>query len=245
MTTLTKGFDFKEIAIKKRITKTDIYLLSVAMLAAISSGAIAKEQKPSSTPEFKEVSFPVSDADKRKILASEEVTIDGKTYPISYQTILRSGETLGKETFGLLVDQIGQPVKSKDGSVHISANNDFSSLLPVGGKLFMVSHFESRPGAMYVTDLNQDKKSGKLTAVSTKNIDFSCYGGLYSPCAGSVTPWNSHLGSEEYPNNARLTEAAESMDKIGDFDRPMARYFGVDPYAEETTVEYFRKVFKP
>ncbi len=191
------------------------------------------------------MSFPVSDADKRKIFASEEVTIDGKAYPIGFQTILRSGDTIGEETFGLLVDQNGQPVTSKDGSVHISVDNDFSSLLLVGDKLFMVSHFESRPGAMYVTELNQDKNSGMLTAVSTKNIDFSSYGGLWVPCAGSVTPWNTHLGSEEYPNNARLTEAAESMDKIEDYDKPMVRYFGVDPYAKETSVEDFRKVFKP
>ncbi len=230
---------------KKRMTKAAICLLSAAVLATIGTGAIAEDKKPSSIPEFKEVSFPVSDEDKRKILASEEVIIDGKTYPIGFQTILRSGETIGNETFGLLVDQNGQPVKSQDGSVHISVDNDFSSLLPVGDKLFMVSHFESRPGAMYVTELNQDKKSGALTAVSTRNIDFSGYGGLWVPCAGSVTPWNSHLGSEEYPNNARLTEAAESMDKIEDYDKPMARYFGVDPYAKETSVEDFRKVFKP
>lgn len=87
--------------------------------------------------------------------------------------------------------------------------------------------------------MNQDKNTGNLKAVSTKNIDFTNYGGLWVPCAGSVTPWNSHLGSEEYPNNARLTEASQSMDNIEDYDKPMARYFGVDPYAKETTVGFF------
>lgn len=66
------------------------------MLATINSAAIAGDQKPSGIPKFKTVSFPVSDADKRKILASEEVTIDGKTIPIGFQTILRSGDTVGE-----------------------------------------------------------------------------------------------------------------------------------------------------
>lgn len=26
----------------------------------------------------------------------------------------------------------------------------------------------------------------------------SAWGGLWTPCAGSVTPWNTHIGSEEY-----------------------------------------------
>lgn len=26
----------------------------------------------------------------------------------------------------------------------------------------------------------------------------SDWGGLWTPCAGSVTPWNTHIGSEEY-----------------------------------------------
>lgn len=35
-------------------------------------------------------------------------------------------------------------------------------------------------------------------------MDWSEYGGLWVPCAGSVTPWKSHLGSEEYEPDARI-----------------------------------------
>lgn len=230
---------------KKQMTTAAVFLFAASMLAATGSSVVAKENVPSKVPEFKEVPFPITDMDKRKVVASEEVTFDGKTHKIGFHTIMRSGTTLGGETFGLLVDQNGQPVKNKDGSEHVSVDNDFSSLLPVGDRLFMVSHFESRPGAMYLSELKQDKANGQLSAISTKNIDFAGYGGLWVPCAGSVTPWNSHLGSEEYPNNARLTEAAKSMDNIEDYDKPMARYFGVDPYDKKTTVEKFREVFKP
>jgi len=216
---------------KQRMTKTATFFLAASIMAAINSVAVADDSTSSGIPEFKEVPVPVSDADKRSILASDELTIDGKTHKIGFHTIMRSGEVKGQGTFGLLVDQKGQPIKSNDGSEHISVDNDFSSLLSVGSKLFMVSHFESRPGAMYLTNLNQEQDTGKLTAVSTRNIDFSDFGGLWVPCAGSVTPWNSHLGSEEYPNNARLTEAAQSMDAVEDYDKPMARQQNISPWA--------------
>lgn len=229
---------------KRSVTKAAL-ILAVTSIVATCSVAVAGEKKASPIPEFEAVPFPITDADKKAILSSPKMTVDGKTYSIGFNTILRSGEKLGGSVFGQLVDQKGKPVKNADGSEHISVDNDFASLLSVGDKLFMVSHFESRPGAMYVTELEQDKATGKLSAKSTKNIDFSSYGGLWVPCAGSVTPWNTHLGSEEYPNNARATEAAKSMDEIEDYDKPMARYFGVDPYAKSTTVDDFRAAFKP
>lgn len=216
------------------------------MLLATSSTFAGEATKTTSTEvAFEGVAFPVTDEEKRQVLASSKVTVNGKNYPIGYNVILRSGDKSGNGTFGLLLDQYGKPIKNKDGSEHVSVDNDFTSLLPIDNKLFAVSHFESRPGAMYVTELSQDAVTGKLKAVSTKNIDFSSYGGLWVPCAGSVTPWNTHLGSEEYPNDARATESAASMKEIEDYDKPMARYFGVDPYAESTTVDTFRSVFKP
>jgi secreted PhoX family phosphatase len=230
---------------KKWFNRTLMLFFIVAFFTGLVSFAVAVEKKASKVPVFKSVHVPVTDEDKRKILASEEVNVEGKTYKIGYQTILRSGDKVGDGTFGLLLDKNGSPVKNKDGSVHISQYNDFSSLLHVGSKLFMVSHFESRPGAMYLSELSQDPDTGELKAVRTENIDFSDFGGLWVPCAGSVTPWTTHLGSEEYPNNARATESAKSMDEIEDYDKPMARYFGVDPYAQTTTVDDFRKVFKP
>jgi len=229
----------------RKIIARNVASLGLCTAALLLPTLAVAETAASRVPEFKAVPFPATDEQKRQILASPEITVDGKTTQIGFNTILRSGDKAGDGVFGLLLDETGKPVQNKDGSEHISVDNDFSSLLPIGDKLFMVSHFESRPGAMYVTELNQDKTTGKLSAVSTRNIDMSGVGGLWVPCAGSVSPWMTHLGSEEYPNNARLTEAAASMDEIEDYDKPMARYFGLDPYAESTTVADFRRVFKP
>ncbi|MFP7755380.1 PhoX family protein [Thermodesulfobacteriota bacterium B35] len=230
---------------KKSMNCSLSWLIAAGLMAGMAGHAVAAEKKPSPVPRFAGVPVPVTDGEKRKVVASPEITVDGKRHRIGYNVILRSGDRAGDGTFGLLLDRKGEPVRNRDGSRHISVDNDFSSLLPRGDRLYMVSHFESRPGAMYLTELKQDKTSGKLRAVRTGNIDFSAFGGLWVPCAGQVTPWGTHLGSEEYPTDARATEAAKSMDEIEEYDKPMARYFGLDPYAPGTTVEDFRRVFKP
>lgn len=204
--------------------------------------ALPEDHKASPVPAFSEVPVPVTDEEKRKVVASSTVTVDGKKYDIGFHNIMRSGDKVGEGTFGLIYDKDGNVVK-KDGQDFISVDNDFTSLLPIGDKLFMVSQFETRPAAMYLTELEQDKGTGKLTAKSTKNIDFSKFGGLWVPCAGSVTPWNTHLGSEEYPSNARSYEEAKSMDDISDYTKGMIRYFGFEP--KTVSLEDFRTNYKP
>lgn len=191
---------------------------------------------------FAPVPFAADDAAKRAILASDKVTVNGKDYAIGYTTLARSGDKIGAGTFAALVDKDGKVVKSEDGSEHISADADFTSLLKVGDKLFSVTHFESRPGAMYLSELKQDA-DGKLTPISTKPVDFSKFGGLWVPCAGSVTPWETHLGGEEYPADARAIEAATALDQIDDYDYPMVRFQGLDP--AKMTLDEFRAAYLP
>lgn len=211
-------------------------LLATTALVLAGSAAVAAEI------DFTPVPFAASDADKRTVFASESVTIGGQTTPIAYHVLARSGDTFAGSVFGQLIDKDGQPVKSSDGSVHISVDADFSSLLPVGDKLFNVTHFESRPGAMYLSELAQ-ADDGTLTIKSTKPIDFASFGGLWVPCAGSVTPWGTHLGSEEYPPDARSVEEATAMKDIDDYYKPMIRYVGLDP--EKATIDEFKAGFKP
>ena len=173
---------------------------------------------------FSEVEVPTKDSEKRSIMASSSISVDGNKHQIGFNTILRSGDKIGDGVYGQIFDSKGNPILEKDGSPKISNRNDFSSLLPVGDKLFMVSHFESLPAAMYLTELEQTT-NGQLKAISTKNIDMSKVNGLWVPCAGSVTPWNSHLGSEEYEPNARNVKEDGSID---DYYAPMADYFGGD-----------------
>jgi len=173
---------------------------------------------------FAPLSAAATDGEKRQVRSSDFVTINDQTREIGYQTILRSGERRGDSananTFGLLVDNAGLPLLMADGSTSIADSNDFSSLLPVGGKLFAVSQFESQPGAMFLTELSQDTETGKLTAVKTTSLDLSSIHGIWNPCAGSVTPWNTHLGSEEY-------EADAASDyQNNPYYQAQTRYFG-------------------
>jgi secreted PhoX family phosphatase len=230
---------------------------SMITLAGCGGGSDGDDSPQASTTlSFESVPVPVTDEQKREILASSSVTVTettstaaltpGDSYDIGYNIIARSGDNIGGTIFGRILDQTGNPVLNSDASDFVSNDNDFSSLLTVGSKLFNISHFESRPGAMYLTELSQDGTTGALTPVSTANIDFSAFGGLWVPCAGSVTPWGNHLGSEEYPPNARAIEEATTPDDIDNYFKPMLRYFSiVDPFDASVTIDDIKNNFKP
>jgi uncharacterized protein len=189
---------------------------------------------------FAPVNAPTTDADKRLVIASAKVTVNGSESPLEFVAEARSGETFGAGVFGRLVDQTGAPLKNADNSDVISPSNDFSSLLKVGSKLFEVTHFETTPAAMYLSELTQDT-AGNLSIASTEPIDFSEVKGLWNPCAGTVSPWNTHLGSEEYPADARQWETATTLAQVG--AGSMIRYFGLDPAT--ATVAEAKNVFNP
>lgn len=178
-------------------------------------GGVAK------TTSFAPVDVAQTDAAKRAVIGSDFSTVDGVTRETGYVTLLRSGEQRGSSadanTFGQIVDNTGKPIVKADGSTTIADSNDFSSILPIGSKLYSVSQFESQPGGMYLTELTQDAETGKLTAASTTAIDLSGINGIWNPCAGSVTPWQTHLGSEEYEPDARKGQSSANS---------MAGFFG-------------------
>lgn len=184
---------------------------------------------PAKALSFTPIAAPVAESDKRAVIASPEVLVDGESAALSYVTEARSGSALGDQIFGRIVDQAGNPVTTSDGSEFISPSNDFSSILVQGAQLFEVTHFETQPGAMYLSELAQSA-SGELTLTSTHPVDFSGVHGLWNPCAGSVTPWNTHLGGEEYPQDARASEAATTIAELtGASNVNFLRYFALDP----------------
>jgi secreted PhoX family phosphatase len=194
--------------------------------------------------EFIGIQTPTNDAEKRSVLASPSVNVDGKSYSIGFDTILRSGDQRGTGVFGKVYDTNGNPVLATDGSSTISNDNDHSTLLDVYGKVFMMSQFESRPAAFYLTELSQDAATGKLTALSTKPVDFSAVGGGWVHCAGMRTPWKSHLGSEEYEPDARMIDPVTGVKTPddGNYYAAMAAYFDgdltkVNPYKYGYVVE--------
>lgn len=161
--------------------------------------------------QFSGISYPTSDADKRAVRAASKAFVNGKSYDIGFNTILRSGQTAGNGVFGQIYDSTGMVIRAADNSPRISDDNDHSTLIDLFGKVFMVSQFESRPAAFYITELSQNTTTGKLTPVSTKPVDFSSLGGGWVHCAGMRTPWKSHLGSEEYEPDARMIDMSTGI----------------------------------
>ncbi len=210
-------------------------LLAATALSGIAGAAIAGDLN------FAPVAAPTDDAAKRAVTVSESATMDGVTTKLAYHTLFRSGDKVGDAVFGQVFDKDGTPVSvSEDG---YSTNPDYTSLIPVGGKIFSLTHFENLPGTMYLSELQMDSE-GNMKPVSTRPLDFSALGGFWDPCAGSVTPWNTHLGSEEYPQDARAFETAATLEELGDDEAPeMAAYFGLDP--KTMTMDEYRAAVNP
>lgn len=162
---------------------------------------------------FEPIKFPMSVEEKRGFVASPNALINGKMHPITFNELLKPGDKLGDVVFGQLVDINGKPMLKTDGSPKICDLPDFMSLTQAHGKLFMINQFECRPAVMYLTELNQDMATGHLAAISTRPIDFSTVNGASRHCAGMVTPWNTHLSSEEDVRNARNLKVDGTLDK--------------------------------
>ena len=58
------------------------------------------------------------------------------------------------------------------------------------------------PSPIAVVTLDQDRKTGQLRLVKYHNVDTSGAHGLWITCGASLSPWNTHLSSEEYEPDA-------------------------------------------
>ncbi len=175
---------------------------------------------------FKPINFPVSVREKSNFSASSSVQIKNKNYSVAYHTLLKAGDELNGVVFGQVVDINGKPLVNKDGSPNICSTPDFTNLIQTAGKIFMITHFECRIAVMYLTELKQDMTTGRLTPVSTRPINFSEVSGGTRHCAGMLSPWNTHLGSEEDVRDARKLKADGTLDK---YYEQTARYLAGQP----------------
>ena len=189
-----------------------------------------------------------------------------KTFPLTYNYLFKSEDkvaTVNSEKIpaGTPIDVNGNPIKdpsSTNGGYFVSDAPDSNSLLmPINGKLYMVTHYEYQtidaagnsayglvPASMSLTEMEQDKKTGELKPVNVEKIDFSAVNGLWIPCNGSLSPWNTHLGSEEYEPDARqfadptskTRSQVESFAKFyfGDETKANPYFYG---YTPEITVD--------
>jgi secreted PhoX family phosphatase len=80
------------------------------------------------------------------------------------------------------------------------------------------------PSPIAVLTLDQDQSTGKLSLVKYHNVDTSKVHGLWITCGASLSPWGTHLSSEEYEpdafNAANAQLQAFSQNLYGDPARP-------------------------
>ncbi len=138
-------------------------------------------------------------------------------FPLSYNVLFKNTDIIGGgNEAGRLYAADGTPLVDLNGDPVVAETPDANSLLSIEGKPYLVTHYEydwilgngapanktegwytRMPMSMTLTEIGQDTDTGALKAVAQEPIDFSGVDGLWIPCFGSQSPWNTHLGSEE------------------------------------------------
>ncbi|GAB3249813.1 PhoX family protein [Chitinimonas naiadis] len=66
----------------------------------------------------------------------------------------------------------------------------------------LASTYGQLPSPIAILTLDQDQTTGKLTLVQYHNVDTTSVNGLWITCGASLSPWGTHLSSEEYEPDA-------------------------------------------
>ncbi len=166
---------------------------------------------------FVGIAPPTTPAEKNRIRTTIQASVNGEAQNLRYSKLISVGEQNNHETFGLIKDYTDTPIVV-DGKPLVcngtdlpdfasdgGAGPDHLSLLQKNGRLYGITQFECSTGAMYFTELTQSA-SGQLSVRpnSMRFVSQSAGFGGWNHCAGVTTPWQSHLGSEEYEPNARV-----------------------------------------
>jgi len=176
--------------------KPTFYKHLIASASLLAPLMLAAQEAPTMT--FPNLAMPSNDAQKRQIRTVNHVMIDGQRIPLSYTTLGRSGERIGDQILGQSFNEVNPDAPKR----FISNHADYSALFKRHGEIYLTTHFEDFPGSVYLSTLTQNQK-GDLRIKATKPVDFSKVHGIWVPCSGSITPWQSHLSSEEYEPDAK------------------------------------------
>lgn len=88
------------------------------------------------------------------------------------------------------------------------------------------SMYGTLPSPIAVLTLDQDPDTGKLTLVKYHNVDMSQVHGLWITCGASLSPWGTHLSSEEYePDAFNLGQGGQSLGILTNPDNGFGKWF--------------------
>ncbi len=182
-----------------------------------------------------------------------------RTLRLGYRPLFYTGDALpdgeGSTTIaGGYYDIAGKPIMDRTADVpaqFFSDCPDGYSLLALpeaevpgvaGNTLFAVVQFEytSRdahddrmygklPSPIAVVTLDQDRTTGALRVVKYRTVDSAAAHGLWITCGASLSPWNTHLSSEEYEPDAMTAAKDERF-----------RAFSANLYGDPGTANPYR-----
>jgi uncharacterized protein len=172
-----------------------------------------------------------------------------QSYRLSYAPFFLTGAEVPKQGGGTIIaggyyDINNDPIIDTSGTTprqYFSDAPDGSSLLSLphptvkgikGKAVFAVVQFEyatnnaagveiygELPSPIAILTLDQDQRTGKLSLVQYHNVDTSRVHGLWITCGASLSPWGTHLSSEEYEPNVPFLGAGGSNDTSTYFNR--------------------------
>ena len=85
------------------------------------------------------------------------------------------------------------------------------------------SMYGKLPSPVAVLTLDQDRKTGQLKLVKYHNVDTGGVNGLWITCGASLSPWGTHLSSEEYEPMPPLLRPIRSSSPTAETSTPMRR----------------------
>jgi len=193
----------------KHLIKVGLLLLVLVSLVACgddddSASSEKNGQLKLSAIQFDNLTVPESEDEQKEVRIAEFVNLkfsngSDVSYPLEYHTLFRTGEEIGNDIAGMILDENGNPLQTSysDDTTSISNYPDANSVLVRNGKYFLITHYEQSPGAVDISELSYNASDKSFSVKELNNIDFSSVGGTWINCAGDKTPWDTHIGGEE------------------------------------------------
>jgi secreted PhoX family phosphatase len=140
----------------------------------------------------------VSDGSGGKVLAGGYVDIHNR--PIMDNSVAGQERQFFSDCpDGMSLLKLSKPnVKGVSGNtVFAVVQFEYTNMNQGGEKMYA-----ALPSQIAVLTLNQNPKDGKLSLVKYSPVNTSSAQGLWITCGSSLSPWNTHLSSEEYEPDA-------------------------------------------
>ncbi len=222
---------------------------NTARFVSMAAPTLSNPQAMATTYVTSAIEFELSDKSRKQFpLSYEPFFITGDMVP--------DGKG-GKILAGGYYDINNQPIidRSVPGKERhfFSDSPDGTSLLKVpgakvkgvkGNTVFAVVQFEyttwdqagkdaygALPSPIAVLTLDQNPQTGKLSLVKYHNVDTSKVHGLWITCGASLSPWGTHLSSEEYEPDAYFIDTTKyfkafSKNTFGDENKANPYHYG-------------------